>query len=393
MPGGNNFPLFINLARKAVAQKPNVPENWALLSHCLAEEGQLDEAIAVLADAVEKFPQEVNLQLTLAELFHRNHQTVRMEDILSRTAAPAHDNKAVWRRHLKLLLKTHSGRNSPEIAADAVRFDPANSDAIAALAKAARRSGNLETIIPICRKALQCEPANPRARYELAVALALTGQTEEARRLIDPERFFRACEPGLPPAYATAEAFRADLVAEISSNPALVPDPAGLATRGGLQTTNSLPRANDRAIGMLLELIRSAVDEYVAKLPASDVDPFIGAVPAAPRLSAWAVVYPGDARQVSHIHPSGWLSGVYYVSAPPPDGGRHGCLVVGSPDAETDASGFSDPPWSVRYFHPGSGQLVLFPSYVPHSTVPTTSSENRICIAFDVIRGEPHGRD
>src|SRR5258707_7985332 len=31
---------------------------------------------------------------------------------------------------------------------------------------------------------------------------------------------------------------------------------------------------------------------------------------------SWAVIYPGDGHQTSHIHEDGWLSGVYYVSVP-----------------------------------------------------------------------------
>ena len=34
---------------------------------------------------------------------------------------------------------------------------------------------------------------------------------------------------------------------------------------------------------------------------------------------------------------------------------------------------------------PKEGMVVLFPSYLPHETIPYTSSGERICIAFNVI--------
>ncbi len=42
-------------------------------------------------------------------------------------------------------------------------------------------------------------------------------------------------------------------------------------------------------------------------------------------------------------------------------------------------------PWGVRDIRPAPGRLVLFPSFVPHATLPTKSPEPRICVAFDVV--------
>jgi hypothetical protein len=48
-----------------------------------------------------------------------------------------------------------------------------------------------------------------------------------------------------------------------------------------------------------------------------------------------------------------------------------------------------DPPWGIRDIHPVPGRLVMFPSYIPHATIPTKSNEERICISFDVIPVKP----
>src|SRR6476646_10216143 len=92
--------------------------------------------------------------------------------------------------------------------------------------------------------------------------------------------------------------------------------------------------------------------------------------------------FPGDGRQAAHIHPYGWLSGVYYVSVPKTSSEdlRNGCLVLGAMEEGLNV----DPPWGIRYISPAPGLLVLFPSYVPHATIPTRSPDRRICIAFDV---------
>jgi hypothetical protein len=42
------------------------------------------------------------------------------------------------------------------------------------------------------------------------------------------------------------------------------------------------------------------------------------------------------------------------------------------------------PPWPVVDVEPVPGRLILFPSYVPHETLPTGSDQTRISVAFDV---------
>ncbi len=87
--------------------------------------------------------------------------------------------------------------------------------------------------------------------------------------------------------------------------------------------------------------------------------------------------------QHGHIHPSAWISGVYYVSLPPE-----------VRQEKNDDSGwieFGRAPYyysidntqNVRAVQPEEGMLVLFPSYFYHRTVPFDSDKERVTIAFD----------
>jgi uncharacterized protein (TIGR02466 family) len=238
-------------------------------------------------------------------------------------------------------------------------------------------------MLPICQAALKHEPGHAQARYELAFALTMLGRSEEARQLINLDQFITVTEVVTPKGYANAATFEAALAGEIIRNPTLKPDPAHLATRGGLQTMDGLPHAGERAISDVITLIRLAVDAFEANLTEELDHPFIKRRPKRAQLKAWAVVYSGDGHQVPHIHPTGWLSGVYYVSVPKAscEALRNGCLVLGAMELE----GLNvDPPWGIRDISPVPGRLVLFPSYVPHATIPTQSTDRRICIAFNV---------
>jgi tetratricopeptide (TPR) repeat protein len=379
----NKLPIMIGLARKATALRPDVPTNWATIARLLLRADKGEEAIAVLIEAISKLPNEPKLHLMLADAYYRARRFDLFREVLHRAPAVPIDDRAMTIFRLELLMKTRVAKDVARVAADTLALDPTNPEALKVLGGTSRRNGNPEIMIPICQAALEHDPLHTLARYELAVALAILGRSEDARQLIDLEQFVRVTEVATPEGYANDEAFAAALAGEITHNPTLKPDPVGKATKGGLQT-DGLPQTDDRAISVVLDLIRSAVDAVEASLAEGFDHPFVERRPKRARLRAWAVVVPGDGRQVAHIHPDGWLSGVYYVSVPQSarDSLRGGCLVLGSLDIKELSV---DPPWGIRDIRPVPGRLVLFPSYIPHATIPTKSNDARICISFDVI--------
>lgn len=98
--------------------------------------------------------------------------------------------------------------------------------------------------------------------------------------------------------------------------------------------------------------------------------------------SMWGNVSPKGGMNFTHVHPSGWMSGVYYIQLP----------------EGTDQITFEDPRparmmdfqrsclISDEYFahKPKVGELLLFPSWLPHFVLPNTSNENRISISFNI---------
>ena len=307
--------------------------------------------------------------------FHLAHKVLRRA-----SAVPINDRETIIYR-LKLLMTMKAVKDLGQVAINTLALDPTNITALIVLGRETRKNGNPEIMIPICQAALKHEPGHTQAHYELALAFMSVGRSEEARDLIDINRFVTVTKVATPRGYANAETFELALASEIIHNATLKPDPSGRATRGGFQTMGGLPHAGESVIGEVINLIRLAVDAFEANLPETLDHPFIKRRPKRAQLNAWAVVYPGEGRQVAHIHATGWLSGVYYVSVPKQscNDSRNGCLVLGATEIVN-----LDPPWGVRDIMPVSGRLVLFPSYIPHATIPTGSPDKRICISFDV---------
>ena len=97
---------------------------------------------------------------------------------------------------------------------------------------------------------------------------------------------------------------------------------------------------------------------------------------------AWAVVYrPGGSHEL-HGHHDAAFSGVYYVAASSdPAGG--GAIEIYDPRMALHARHPHRPPQALR-IQPRPGLLIAFPAWALHRVLPVTSTELRICIAFNV---------
>ena len=353
---GKHLPAIIDLARKATAFRPDIVKNWYMLASLLIQAGEDEQAITVLTEAISKLPPDPRLYEMLARAKHQAPRVDLLREVLQRAPAIPIDDRATTISRFELLMKSRIA-DEAQVATDTLALDPLNSHALSVLGRVSRNNGQPQVMVPFCRAALERDPGHTRARYELAVAFAMLGRSEQARQLIDLNRFIEVIDVAPPEGYATAGIFENALATEIACNPTLKPDPVDKATKGGFQTSG-LPQPSDRAVCTVLELIRLAVDGFEASLPADLKDPFVTERPKQAWLHAWAVVYPGDGRQMSHIHDDGWLSGVYYVSVPKTSSGnpRAGCLVLGSLEHNRASI---DPPWGTRDIRPVPGRGIV----------------------------------
>lgn len=102
----------------------------------------------------------------------------------------------------------------------------------------------------------------------------------------------------------------------------------------------------------------------------------------------WTTIYPKGAFVPQHIHSYFEVSGVYYVAAEQ----ECGDIVFQDPAwvAKTmniKGAGktiFPGPPTKFSY-SPNPGDMLLFPSWLPHSTKPNKSDSDRIIVSFNLL--------
>ena len=156
------------------------------------------------------------------------------------------------------------------------------------------------------------------------------------------------------------------------------------SVRAGTQTDRSVLLRHESIFAKARAALMAAVEHHVAGLPPPDArHPLLSVPRTGLQVSgSWSVRLGPGGYNVTHSHPQGWLSSAFYVALP--DAATMGAAPAGhfhwgAPPQEL---GIDVPPRGM--IAPQVGQLVLFPSYVWHGTIPIAAGE-RLNIAFDVV--------
>ena len=154
--------------------------------------------------------------------------------------------------------------------------------------------------------------------------------------------------------------------------------------RAGFQTEGNLFDGSSEAVMVLESAILQELKQYYKSFESHKVD-LISRWPKKTMLTGWYVKLKQGGHQNFHLHPGGWVSGVIYLKTINNPVGNEGSLEL-SEEGYIDSKKESRPS---GYLHqPSVGDIVLFPSSLPHRTIPVKQDADRNVIAFDVL-GEP----
>tara|TARA_B100000686_G_C16767932_1_gene963087 strand:+ start:733 stop:2199 length:1467 start_codon:yes stop_codon:yes gene_type:complete len=156
--------------------------------------------------------------------------------------------------------------------------------------------------------------------------------------------------------------------------------PASYATKGGYQTLSNLFDSTEDEIIELKKIIDKQIINYREIYKNKD-DFFIKKWPKETKHRGWYVKLLKQGHQESHIHPSGWLSGVFYLSIPKTLENNEGSIEFSL--CGEDYPKFKNLPSFVH--SPKAFDIALFPSSLFHRTIPFNSDEERQVVAFDLV--------
>jgi tetratricopeptide (TPR) repeat protein len=346
--------------------------------------GKLPEAVEALESVVARQPDSFQAFSDLGAALQESGHLDRAVDAYRR-AIDINPGLAVVHFNLGTALKQR-GSSAEAIAsvARAAAMDPSDGTYQATLAGYYLEADDPEAALGACRASLSVSPRELMALTFMSIAYARLGDAESAARIVDLKHMIARRQIAAPAGYGSVAEFNAALAAHVRAHPTLETEPGNNATRFGKHTGNLMADPSG-PIPALAEIIDTSIGEYLRALPVDPSHPYLAHRPDELKYMMWSVVMDTQGHQLAHLHPDGWVSGVYYVALPDAmhsaSEAQDGWIEFGRPLPELTGSLEPD----VRTIRPEEGMLVLFPSYFYHQTIPFESPEQRICIAFDAV--------
>jgi len=374
--------------RRAAEIQPLLSDVHNNLGTVLIELGEFDAAIASLQTAVSVAPQSGEAYANLGTaLKHAG----RMDEAVSalERAADLLPGSADAPFNLGMALMQSGRHQEAEVAyRQAMTFAPDMPRLYPSLGSTLMALGRHQEALDLCDEYLERVPAERSVLAFKAVLLEEMGRDDEAIFLADYDRLIHAVDIDVPDGYGSLEAFNAALLDHVLDHPSLVVAPTSHATVMGRHTGNLLvdPKGPFTEFESILW---QAAREYSDCNPVDSAHPFLANPPDLTGLVVWSVVMETRGHQVPHIHPSGWLSGVYYADLPEivdqETADHEGWIEFGEPPPDFPVT----KTLHTKLFKPKLGRLFLFPSYCYHRTVPYSTNERRVSIAFDFLPVAP----
>ena len=270
-----------------------------------------------------------------------------------------------------------------ELAERAVHSLPGNAPARSLLAAAQLGVGEARAALASCEPLLAESPDDQYLIALQTTAWRLLGD-ERYRLLCDYERWVMPFHLEAPRPWPDLASFFADLKLRLGR----LHNPHGhrplfQSLRCGTETSQDLTRNPDPVIQALFKSFAAPINRYLERL-GHGTDPLRRRNSGAWRFNgSWSVRLHDAGYHTNHVHPRGWVSSTCYIELPDcmnDESTREGVLAFGEPSFKTIPALPAE--YAVR---PKVGMLVLFPSYVWHGTVPFSSAQTRLTVAFDAV--------
>lgn len=391
--------------------------SWGVMARARASAGDLDGAEQAYLEAIKRAPQHVETAAEYADMvWMRRGDLAAAQAVLDRCAHSGGPPAPLLLTKAKLFEAAGDPDKGADLLAVAAERLPDDIAVALAASQAALERGRLDEAERLVLAAEARLPESPGVLNQVAIVHLATGKAdlalEKARKglafspenqslwgwaataaravgdplykdLYDYDAMVGVYEIEAPAGWASLEAYLADLATALNAIHLYNEHPSSQSLRHGSQTTYRLTGSNDPAIKAFFKAIDAPIRRHMAGMGEGS-DPVRSRRSGDYRIEgAWSVRLKPGGFHKDHFHPEGWLSSAFYVETPDSaldSAEKQGWIRFGQPPFTTQ------PALPAEHFvRPKPGRLVLFPSYMWHGTVPFTTDERRLTIAFDAV--------
>lgn len=410
----HDWPAALRHLRAACDLEPGWAAAWENLGQALLATENYEECLSFFAACIERFPGHASFREGRAAALLRKGDADAVDAYRALTKEmPA--NGDTWAGLVAALVQAGRAEEAPEVILAArsagawcvalteveatlklesgdteaairgyraaLAADPGYRQARINLIDALLQAGQAETALTLCDERLAALPGDPEMLAYKAIVLSDLGRRAEVAALLDPQ-LIKCHRPVCPEGYSCLGEFNRAVVDHILDHPSLVPAPPSHATVGG-QHTGSLMCEPLGPMKSFKDLIHQAARSYRHRHGEAG-HPFQARWSDEYSLTVWAVEMTAGAHQEPHIHPSGFLSGVYYPKIPGQafdPSVKDGCIEFFR--APSQFALRHEP--EIVVLPPEEGVMYLFPSAYFHRTIPFSGNGRRVSVAFDLV--------
>jgi tetratricopeptide (TPR) repeat protein len=377
----------IEIYKNLIAQQPNDAALYYNLGTALKRQHKFDETVDAYRKAVAYAPDDTQYRMSLCNLYFEmtrfDEAVIEGEELIKRNKNMPEVLGILYYAHKKLANYTES----LQFAERLVDVDEGSADSMIALASAQIAVKKYANAIETCSIALEKAPTNRRVLADQSIALSFDKKIKEARHIFDVDKLLNITTVNTPSGYESIESFNQAIIDHVERHPTIRFDGLNHTCLGGT-TSDEIFVSPMGPVEQLKNEILSAVNQYRHALVFDESHPWLANLPEQMQLnlSGWVTRLRAQGYQQGHIHPTAWISGVYYVNLPPisketPEAGgiEFGRAPSYYPDGDQGAT---------KIVRPVGGTLVLFPSYFYHRTIPFDADTERFTLAFDFRKSD-----
>lgn len=334
------FDAAVNSYKKALKIAPDSPETYYNMGAALNDKGSVEAAIESYRKALKIKPDYAEAYKNLGSLYHDNRQYRKARECFDKLT----DRYSV----AKALECTYSLENYDEFneRVDSIAKNNPSNIRVAAMSAFASHQIEQRDSYPFCE--------NPNKVITFS---------NIKKHIPDYNKFINT------------------LLSEMNQKNTAW-EPKNNATISGFHTPGNLFSKPNGTLKILENIILKELELFYTKFKYLN-NGLIQNWPKQNNIIAWYVRMLKNGHQRSHIHPSGCVSGVFYLKTVESPTEHEGAIEFG-------LHGYDYPILNKDYprqiYQPCNGDIVLFPSSLFHQTIPVVKDVERCVIAFDFIK-------
>ena len=334
----------IDNCKLALKIKPGYAEAYNNMGNFLTDKGDLKSAILNYKQAIKFNSEFAEAYNNLGNLFKKNCQYKEAKKCFDKLKA----DSAAIAKSLECAYHLENYREFNETLKSIAKKNPSNIR-VAAMSAFASHQTKRKDIYPFCK--------NP---IELVKISNINKHVPDIYQFINT-------------------------ILDEMNNKDVLWEPKNKTTIGGYRTSGNLFSKPSKAMQLLETIIQKELSLFNLEFKTHN-EGLIRNWPKRNNLYGWYNRILQNGHHSKHIHPNGWVSGVFYLKTIEAPAQNEGAIEFGLHGYDYP---IKDNDYPQRIYQPCDGDLVLFPSSLFHNTIPVIKDGERCVIAFDLVRQSP----